>query len=344
MLRDAIRRVSDRIANGHAYLQHVLEDGEFESLGITTPSRFSALIQQVVWSAIKTGTTAALANSRITFDDCYTGVRVVMNPFSDDFGTAFRFQAAECGYLDPDSYDLLFGIGLSPDDAAEYAKRTRTRYRSSDCVNSGPEYARYLPEYGDTQTSPDGPQATWAGICVTPRSEERSDGRASGSLLPPGWKAFPGVPPNAHPGNRQRGHLVGNQFGGTGQRYENIVTQYGTYTNLVTFPSYERKVRDARDGVACDGHGCNVWYEIVPIYIGDHWTAANLLPTPDFEKVVGIPLDDALAIKNYAPAAFLIIGESRDPQADWGAEIIWNTCLGSDRPCDERSSGIGGQT
>ncbi|MGX6961590.1 DNA/RNA non-specific endonuclease [Vagococcus xieshaowenii] len=81
--------------------------------------------------------------------------------------------------------------------------------------------------------------------------------KANKEIKPPGF--ISGLSPYGH----SRGHLIGNQFGGSGNEKKNLVTIYQNPVNSPYMTSYEGKVRDVlnRGGV--------VRYRVVPLYDGD---------------------------------------------------------------------------
>ena len=79
--------------------------------------------------------------------------------------------------------------------------------------------------------------------------------RGWGGWTPPGWPAN-----NQNPNGSyiyHRGHLLGNQFGGT-QKPDNVVTMYARANTPV--------MRDFENLVAADLKGDNLYYVVVPIY------------------------------------------------------------------------------
>jgi len=86
---------------------------------------------------------------------------------------------------------------------------------------------------------------------------------ASSSIKPPGFEGGgPGSPGHA------RGHLFGNQLGGSGDDPRNLVTLYQNPTNHPAMSGFEGQVRNAVEG------GQTVIYSSTPVYQGD-----NLVPT-----------------------------------------------------------------
>ncbi|MNI73935.1 hypothetical protein D3C73_1299830 [compost metagenome] len=80
----------------------------------------------------------------------------------------------------------------------------------------------------------------------------------SQSIIPPGFLGGgPGSPKHA------RGHLLGNQLGGSGKDARNLVTLYQTPVNTPVMRGYESAVRRAVD------RGEVVRYQSIPIYDGN---------------------------------------------------------------------------
>lgn len=73
-------------------------------------------------------------------------------------------------------------------------------------------------------------------------------------LRPPGF--ISGLEPHGH----SRGHLIGRQFGGSGDDRQNIVTIYQTPVNSPLMTDYENQIRQAVD------NGETVRYRVIPIY------------------------------------------------------------------------------
>ncbi|PXZ04780.1 hypothetical protein DKK79_10605 [Gilliamella apicola] len=79
--------VGQEIAGGHAFDKHVIKQGEFEDLSITTKEQFALHIEKVVSNptSIK-----ELNNGRLVYWDQSIGTVVIRNPKAKDGGTAFR--------------------------------------------------------------------------------------------------------------------------------------------------------------------------------------------------------------------------------------------------------------
>ena len=79
--------VGQEIAGGHAFDKHVIKQGEFKDLSITTKEQFALHIEKVVSNptSIK-----ELNNGRLAYWDQSTGTVVIRNPKAKDGGTAFR--------------------------------------------------------------------------------------------------------------------------------------------------------------------------------------------------------------------------------------------------------------
>lgn len=80
---------------------------------------------------------------------------------------------------------------------------------------------------------------------------------ANQSIRPPGF--ISGKAPNNH----SRGHLIGKQLGGTGDKMENLVTLYQNPVNTPFMTKYENMVRKAAD------NGETIRYRVTPVYKED---------------------------------------------------------------------------
>jgi hypothetical protein len=83
----------------------------------------------------------------------------------------------------------------------------------------------------------------------------------SSTINPPGWAG------DGTKYNQARGHLLGNQLGGSGDIAENLVTLQQNWVNTPVMRGYESQVRAAVSA------GESVQYSATPIYRGD-----NLIP------------------------------------------------------------------
>ncbi|WP_413675592.1 DNA/RNA non-specific endonuclease [Massilia cellulosiltytica] len=72
------------------------------------------------------------------------------------------------------------------------------------------------------------------------------------TIFPPGWTG------NGKKFNQARGHLLGNQLGGSGDIAENLVTLQKNWTNSPVMRGYEGQVRAAVEG------GQTVQYSATP--------------------------------------------------------------------------------
>lgn len=80
---------------------------------------------------------------------------------------------------------------------------------------------------------------------------------ANQSIRPPGF--ISGLEPHNH----SRGHLIGRQLGGTGDKLENLVTLYQNPVNTPFMTKYENMVRKAAD------EGETIRYRVEPVYNGN---------------------------------------------------------------------------
>ena len=108
--------------------------------------------------------------------------------------------------------------------------------------------------------------------------------KANKDIKPPGF--ISGLSPYGH----SRGHLIGNQFGGSGNEKKNLVTIYQHPVNSPHMTSYESKVRDVlnRGGV--------VRYRVTPLYDGN-----DLMPAAieiQAKSIKGKSLDFKVVIPN----------------------------------------------
>jgi len=77
----------EEISNGHAFDKHVIEQGEFKELGISTKEQFAAHIEKVVRDPTSSKN---FSGGRTAYWDESSGAAVIRNPNSADGGTAFR--------------------------------------------------------------------------------------------------------------------------------------------------------------------------------------------------------------------------------------------------------------
>jgi filamentous hemagglutinin len=75
------------IAGGHAFEKHVLQEGAFEGLGISTRDQFARHIENVINNPTAT---RQLSGGRTAYWDDATNTVVIRNPRSADGGTAFQ--------------------------------------------------------------------------------------------------------------------------------------------------------------------------------------------------------------------------------------------------------------
>lgn len=78
--------------------------------------------------------------------------------------------------------------------------------------------------------------------------------KANRDVRPPGF--ISGLEPHGH----SRGHLIGRQFGGSGDDRQNLVTLYQTPVNSPMMTEFENQIRQAVDS------GETVRYRVTPIY------------------------------------------------------------------------------
>lgn len=95
--------------------------------------------------------------------------------------------------------------------------------------------------------------------------------KADPKIRPPGF--ISGLDPHGH----SRGHLIGRQFGGSGDSMQNLVTLYQDPVNSPLMTKYENQIRDAVD------KGETVRYRVVPIY-----NDKDLMPTEVHMEAQGL--------------------------------------------------------
>lgn len=79
-----------RIARGHAFDKHVLDQGEFRGLGVRTEKQLEELIEQTIEDATQAGDVKSLARGRTAYWDTKTDTVVIEDPANADGGTVFR--------------------------------------------------------------------------------------------------------------------------------------------------------------------------------------------------------------------------------------------------------------
>lgn len=77
------------IARGHAFVKHVLENGEFQGLGIRTVKQLAKFVDDIVENAVGANV-RALSRGRTAFWSEETGTVVIRDLRSKDMGTVFR--------------------------------------------------------------------------------------------------------------------------------------------------------------------------------------------------------------------------------------------------------------
>jgi filamentous hemagglutinin len=78
---------AQEIAGGHAFEKHILNQGEFTGLGISTQEQFANLIENVINNPTAT---RSLSGGRTAYWQESTGTVVIRNPRAVDSGTAFQ--------------------------------------------------------------------------------------------------------------------------------------------------------------------------------------------------------------------------------------------------------------
>ncbi|MGX6979772.1 DNA/RNA non-specific endonuclease [Vagococcus elongatus] len=81
--------------------------------------------------------------------------------------------------------------------------------------------------------------------------------KANSNIRPPGF--ISGLAPHGH----SRGHLIGKQFGGSGDDERNLVTLFQYPVNSPYMTKYENRIRQAVD------QGETVRYRVTPLYDGN---------------------------------------------------------------------------
>ncbi|MGX7030790.1 DNA/RNA non-specific endonuclease [Vagococcus zengguangii] len=108
--------------------------------------------------------------------------------------------------------------------------------------------------------------------------------KANKDIKPPGF--ISGLSPYGH----SRGHLIGNQFGGSGNEKKNLVTIYQNPVNSPYMTTYEGKIRDVLN------RGGIVRYRVTPLYDGN-----TLMPAAieiQAKSIQGKALDFKVVIPN----------------------------------------------
>lgn len=126
-------------------------------------------------------------------------------------------------------------------------------------------------------------RATGAEALITPDMIGTGT-KANQSIRPPGF--ISGLEPHNH----ARGHLIGNQLGGTGDDPKNLVTLYQFPVNSPYMTKYENAIRSAAD------NGDHIRYRVIPIYdekelmpVEIHMEGQSTLPTGKINFNVTIP-------------------------------------------------------
>ena len=107
----------------------------------------------------------------------------------------------------------------------------------------------------------DGLERATGGDALIKKKMINTGTKANRDVRPPGF--ISGLEPYGH----SRGHLIGRQFGGSGDSLQNLVTIYQAPVNSPLMTEYENKIRQAVD------NGETVRYRVVPIY-----NEADLMP------------------------------------------------------------------
>lgn len=111
--------------------------------------------------------------------------------------------------------------------------------------------------------------------------------KANGSIHPPGWSG------NGVLNNEARGHLLGNQLGGSGDDARNLVTLQQNPANSPVMRDYETQVRNTVET------GENVDYTVTPVYAGDNLVPKELAlaATGDKGFHLDVTIDNPIASK-----------------------------------------------
>ncbi len=103
--------------------------------------------------------------------------------------------------------------------------------------------------------------ATLVPAMIAAADDDRLGSPAKSSIRPPGFEELPQR-------NRARGHLLGRQFGGSGDLPENLVALYQTRANSPVMRDYENAIAAAVEA------GETIRYEILPVYTAPDATGA----------------------------------------------------------------------
>lgn len=100
----------------------------------------------------------------------------------------------------------------------------------------------------------DGLERATGGDALIKKKMINTGTKANRDVRPPGFVS--GLEPYGH----SRGHLIGRQFGGSGDSLQNLVTIYQDPVNSPLMTEYENNIRQAVD------NGETVRYRVIPIY------------------------------------------------------------------------------
>jgi filamentous hemagglutinin len=89
--------LGQKIANGHAYDKHVVQQGEFP--GITNRANFANVVDQAIGKAKAAGDVRNLSGGRVAYWDDADGIVVISDPAAADGGTAFKPTAGKAYFL-----------------------------------------------------------------------------------------------------------------------------------------------------------------------------------------------------------------------------------------------------
>lgn len=87
--KTAATTIGGRIARGHAFVRHVLEEADLAGLGIRTREQLGRFVDDIISKSSGTNV-RSLSRGRRAFWDDETGAVVIHDPRSVDFGTVFR--------------------------------------------------------------------------------------------------------------------------------------------------------------------------------------------------------------------------------------------------------------
>jgi RHS repeat-associated protein len=84
-----VEGISEKIGAGHAFAKHVVAEGQFKDLGISTQAQLQGFVQGIMQNAAGADV-RTLSKGRTGYWDAATGSVVIHDPRNADLGTVFR--------------------------------------------------------------------------------------------------------------------------------------------------------------------------------------------------------------------------------------------------------------